>query len=109
SSGQLILLQLHSNPIAFTLPGLASGFVVTAPLTLTGGVFGFNSPGFQDELFSHTLSGQGSQILTFSTCFACSPQRNVYQLDSWVLTLGPAPAGVTVQAVPEPTSVFLLM
>jgi len=109
SSGNAIVLQLQSNPIAFIVPGPANGFVVTAPLSLTGGVFGFNSPFFQDPLFSHTLSGQGTQVLTFSRCFVCNPDGTVYQLNSWVLTVGAVAPGVTVQAVPEPSSVLLLM
>ena len=110
SSGNVILLQLHPDEIApFVVPGAASGFVLTAPLTMTGGIRGFNGPGFDNEFFFNTLSALGTQTLTFRICNGCSPDRTVFILDSWVLTIGPTVQGVTVQSVPEPSSVLLLM
>jgi len=107
SSGHIILLQLISNTFSFTVPGPASGFTVTAPLTMTGGVFGFNGPGFNNEFFSHTLLGQGTQVFTFRICAVCG--GNVYILESWVGTFGSVAPGVTVQTVPEPASILLLV
>ena len=111
NSGGIILLQLASNPVSFVVPGPASGFTVTAPLTMTGGVFGFNDIGMNDQVFSHTLSGQGTQVFTFIHCAACgSPgTANVFILQSWIGTFGAVAPGVTVQSVPEPGSILLLM
>jgi len=110
SSGNVILLQLQPSTLApFIVPGPASGFVLTAPLTLTGGIAGFNGPGLDNQFFSNSLSAQGTQVLTFRNCPGCNPGVNVFILDSWVLTIGPTVAGVTIQSIPEPSSVLLLM
>jgi hypothetical protein len=108
SSGHTILLQLASNPVSFIVPAGGNGFVVTAPLTMTGGVFGFNSPLFEDQFFFHTLAGQGTQVFTFTSCF-CNDPRGIYILESWTGTFGAVAPGVTVQSVPEPGSVLLLV
>jgi len=110
SSGNVILLQLQPSTLApFIVPGPASGFVLTAPLTLTGGIAGFNGPGLDNQFFSNSLSAQGTQVLTFRNCPGCNPGVNVFVLDSWVLTIGPTVAGVTIQSIPEPSSVLLLI
>ena len=110
NSGHIILLQLRSNAFPFIVPGPANGFILTAPLTMTGGVFGFNGPGFNNEFFSNTLLGQGTQVFTFRNCLACTTAgvTNVYMLESWVGTFGAVAPGVTVQTIPEPASIFLL-
>lgn len=110
NSGFVILLQLSSNPVSFTVPGPANGFIVTAPLTMTGGVAGFNSPNFNDQFFSNTLTGQGTQVFTFINCFACHDALgDIYVLESWVGRFGAVAPAVTVQSVPEPASVLLLL
>lgn len=110
NSGHIILLQLQPSTIApFVVPGPASGFVLTAPLTLTGGIFGFNGPGFDNQFFFNSLSAVGTQVLTFRNCTVCNPGVTVFLLDSWVLNIGPTVSGVTIQSVPEPSSVLLLI
>jgi hypothetical protein len=110
NSGNVILLQLQPSTLApFVVPGPASGFVLTAPLTLTGGIFGFNGPGLDNQFFFNSLSAVGTQVLTFRTCFVCNPNLNVFILESWVLNIGPTVSGVTIQSVPEPSSVLLLI
>lgn len=111
SSGHIILLQLASNPISFVVPGPASGFTVTAPLTMTGGVFGFNGPGFDNQFFFNSLTGQGTQVFTFTRCTVCNDPLigNVFILESWIGTFGAVAPGVTVQTVPEPGSIMLLL
>jgi len=110
-SGHIILLQLSTNPISFIVPGPASGFTVTAPLTTTRGfVAGYNGIGFTDEFFRSNFSGQGTQVFTFIHCACNDPLLgDIYVLQSWTGTFGAVAPGVTIQTVPEPSSVLLLM
>jgi hypothetical protein len=111
NSGHIILLQLSTNPVTFVVPGPANGFTVTAPLSLTRGfVAGYNGIGFTDEFFSSSLTGEGTQVFTFRYCTACfNPGLTVFFLESWTGTFGAVAPGVTVQTIPEPTSMFLLV
>jgi hypothetical protein len=111
NSGHLILLQLRFTELSFIVPGPASGFTVTAPFTMNGFVAGYNGIGFTDEIFSNSLAGQGTQVFTFTHCAPCNDPLlgTLYILDSWTATFGAVATGVTIQTVPEPGSIFLLL
>lgn len=101
------ILQLQLSSANFTAPVVpSSGFIVIAPFTLTAGLIeGYPGlPGQDNPLFSHNLTGSGITTLTF----LLTPSGQ-YQLQSQSLTFGPTVAGVTVQSIPEPASVLLLL
>jgi len=99
------LLQLNFNSTSFVAPlQTASGFVVTAPFTLTSGLIeGY--PGALGEgvaLFSSPLSGSGT-----TTLFFLRTGSGQYQLQAQTFVFGQTVSGVSVQAVPEPASLLL--
>jgi len=99
------LLGLRFSSSSFMAPvQLASGFVVVAPFTVTSGLIeGYPNALGDNPLFSVPLSGQGTTILTFML------QGDVYRLQSQIFLFGPSVQGTTVQSIPEPTSMFLLL
>ncbi len=100
------LLGLRFSSSSFMAPvDLASGFVVTAPFTITSGLIeGYPSALGDVPLFSVPLSGQGTTILTFIL-----QPGNVYRLQSQTFLFGTAVQGTTVQSIPEPASMLLLL
>jgi hypothetical protein len=100
----LLVLQFSSS--SFTAPiGLFPGFVVVAPFTLTAGLLeGYPSSLGDVPLFSVPLTGQGITTLTF-----LSQPGGVYRLESQSFVFGTTVQGVTVQSIPEPASVLLLL
>ncbi len=100
------LLALHFSSASFTAPlGPASGFIVTAPFTITSGLLeGYPNSLGDVPLFSVPLTGQGSTILTFLL-----EPSGVYRLQSQIFVFGTTVQGVTVQSIPEPATVLLLL
>jgi len=100
------LIGLRFSSSSFTAPlDLASGFVVIAPFSLTSGLIeGYpNAPG-DVPIFSVPLTGDGTTILTFTL-----QPGNVYRLQSQVFLFGTTVQGTTVQSIPEPASMLLLL
>ena len=99
----LIVLRFSSSP--FTAPiGPAAGFVVVAPFSLTAGLLeGYAGLPGDVPLFSVPLTGQGITTLTF-----VSQPGGVFRLESQNFVFGGTVQGVTVQSIPEPTSVMLI-
>lgn len=100
------LLILRFSSSSFTAPiALASGFVVTAPFSLTSGlVEGYAGLPGDVPLFSAPLTGQGITTLTF-----VSQPGGVFRLQSQTFVFGTSVQGVSVQSIPEPTSVMLIV
>lgn len=100
------LLGLRFSSSSFMAPvELASGFVVVAPFSLTSGLIeGYPSSLGDDPIFSVPLTGQGTTILTFML-----QPGNVYRLTSQTFLFGTTVQGTTVQSIPEPASMFLLL
>ena len=100
------LLALGFSSASFTAPiGPASGFVVVAPFTITSGLLeGYPNSLGDVPLFSVPLTGQGITTLTF-----LSQPGGVYRLESQIFVFGTTVQGVTVQSIPEPASVLLLL
>ena len=100
------LLALGFTSASFIAPiGPVSGFVVVAPFTITSGIVeGYPGSLGDVPLFSVPLTGQGSTILTFLL-----QPGGVYRLESQTFVFGTTVQGVTVQSIPEPASVLLLL
>jgi hypothetical protein len=99
------LLQLRFSSSGFVVPaGVSSGFIVVAPFALTSGLLeGYPGSLGDSPLFSVPLTGQGTTTLTF--VFVPS---GGYRLQSQTFVFGPSVQQVTVQSIPEPTTVLLL-
>ena len=100
------LFVLRFSSASFTAPvNMASGFVVIAPFTITSGLLeGYPNSLGDVPLFSVPLTGQGTTTLTFLAL-----PDGVYRLQSQTFTFGATVQGVTVQSIPEPASVLLLL
>ena len=101
------LLALRFSSSSFTVPvALASGFVVVAPFSLTAGLLeGYpGALGDGTALFSVPLTGQGTTTLTF-----LSQPGGAYRLHTQTFVFGTTVQEVTVQSIPEPASVLLLV
>lgn len=99
------LLIFRFSSSSFTAPvGLVSGFIVTAPFSLTSGlVEGYAGVPGDVPIFSAPLTGQGITTLTF-----VSQPGGVFRLQSQTFVFGSTVQGVSVQSIPEPTSVMLI-
>jgi len=100
------LLGLHFSSSSFTVPiDPASGFIVVAPFIITSGLLeGYPNALGDVPLFSVPLTGQGTTTLTF-----LSQPGGVYRLQSQTFVFGATVQGVTVQSIPEPATVLLLL
>jgi hypothetical protein len=100
------LFVLRFSSASFTAPvNMASGFVVVAPFTITSGLLeGYPNALGDVPVFSAPISGQGITTLTFVAL-----PDGVYRLQSQTFTFGTTVQGVTVQSIPEPASVLLLL
>ena len=100
------LLELSFNSLLFNAPFTSSGFIVTAPFSLTSGIIeGFPGElGQGNPLFSALLTGQGTTVLTF-----LRTPGGQYQLQSQSFIFGQSASGVLVQTVPEPSTAFLFL
>ena len=100
------LFGLRFSSSSFTAPlEVASGFVVIAPFTVTSGLIeGYPNSLGDVPMFSVPLTGQGTTILTFVLV-----PGGPYRLQSQTFTFGSTVQGVTVQSIPEPASMFLLL
>jgi hypothetical protein len=87
---------------SFTAPALgdSSGFIVAAPFTAAG----FVSPDI-DHFFGTPISGEGTVLFQF---VRDPSQPGFWRLEQTQFTFGQRPAGVSVQATPEPASMLLL-
>ena len=97
-------LGLNFNSFTFVIPPellSANAFKITAPFSFTGL---FASPSLSEVL---DLTGQGTVTVFLSrrTVGCCS---GIY-LDQAIYTFGPTVEGVTVEAVPEPATILLLV
>ena len=104
SAGVINQLALNFNSFSFTIPPellSANAFKITAPFTFTGL---FSSPSLSDAL---DLTGQGT-VTVFLSRRTVGMAPGIY-LDSAIYTFGPQAAGVTVEAVPEPATMVLLL
>jgi len=100
------LIGLRFSSSSFTAPlELASGFVVIAPFSLTSGLIeGYPNALGDVPIFSVPLTGDGTTILTFTL-----QPGNVYRLQSQIFLFGTTVQGTTVQSIPEPASMMLLL
>ncbi len=100
------LLILRFSSSSFVVPvGPAAGFVVIAPFSLTSGlVEGYAGLPGDVPLFSAQLTGQGITTLTF----VALPGGGLYRLERQTFVFGATVQGVSVQSIPEPTSVMLI-
>jgi hypothetical protein len=100
------LIGLRFSSSSFSAPlQLASGFVVIAPFTVTSGLIeGYPNALGDVPIFSVPLTGQGTTTLTFML-----EGGSVYRLQSQTFQFGTTVQGTTVQSIPEPASMFLLL
>lgn len=104
SAGVINQLGLNFSSFNFTIPPellSANAFKITAPFTFTGL---FSSPSLFEVL---DLTGQGT-VTVFLSRRTVGTAPGIY-LDQAIYVFGPQAAGVTVEAVPEPATMMLLM
>ena len=97
-------LGLNFNAFSFTIPPellSANAFKITAPFSFTGL---FASPSLSEVL---DLTGQGT-VTVFLSRRTVGLFPGIY-LDQAIYTFGPTVEGVTVEAVPEPATMLLLL
>lgn len=97
-------LGLNFNAFSFTIPPellSADAFKITAPFSFTGL---FASPSLSEVL---DLTGQGT-VTVFLSRRTVGLFPGIY-LDQAIYTFGPTVEGVTVEAVPEPATIVLLL
>jgi hypothetical protein len=97
-------LGLNFNSFTFTIPPellSANAFKITAPFTFTGL---FASPSLSEVL---DLTGQGT-VTVFLSRRTVGLFPGIY-LDQAIYLFGPQASGVTVEAVPEPATMVLLL
>lgn len=100
------LFALNISSGSFTVPiESVSGFVVVAPFSVvTGLVEGYaTSLGVGDLIFTNPLIGSGTTTLLYLR----TPSGD-YQLFSQTLSFGQSVSSVTVNTIPEPSTLLLL-
>lgn len=104
SAGVINQLALNFGAFTFTIPPellSANAFKITAPFTFTGL---FSSPSLSEVL---DLTGQGT-VTVFLSRRTVGMAPGIY-LDQAIYTFGPTVEGITVEAVPEPATMILLL
>jgi PEP-CTERM motif-containing protein len=97
-------LSLNFSGFTFTIPPellSANAFRITAPFTFTGM---FSSPSLSEAL---DLTGQGT-VTVFLSRRTVGMFPGIY-LDEAIYQFGPTVEGITVEAVPEPATMVLLL